>query len=124
MKDNLRETLLGPYLEHCEYGGIRYFRGVPLTALQQLIDHRFVEMGCWNECPGVAALFLPFLETHTGFTAHGYVVSPERPDSRVTVEGIEKADLLMKEEVIDFAYAFRGADDFELVNDYARCWYD
>lgn len=124
MQDNLRETLLAPYSEQSEFGGIRYFRGVPLNVLQQLINRRCVEMGAWNECRGVAALFLPFLETHPGFTAHGYVVSSERPEFRVTVEGIEKADLFTKEEVIDFAYAFRGADEFELASDYARCWYD
>ena len=124
MQDNLRETLLAPYSEKSEFGGIRYFRGVPLKVLQQLIDHRFVEMGPWNECGGVAALFLPFLKTHPDCTAHGYAVSPGRPDCRVTIEGIEKASQLTKEEVIDIANAFRGVDELEITSDYVRCWYD
>jgi hypothetical protein len=124
MQDNLREMLLAPYSEQSEFGGIRYFRGVPLKVLQQLIDHRFVEMGPWNDCGGVAALFLPFLKAHPDCTAHGYAVSPERPDCRVTIEGIEKAGELTKEEVIDIANAFRGADELEITSDYVRCWYD
>lgn len=124
MQDNLRERLLAPYSEQSEYGGIRYFRGVPLNVLQRMISHSLVEMGRWNDCGGVAALFLPFLKAHPECTAHGYAVSPERPDSRVTVEGIERTGHLTKEEVIDFANAFRGADELELASDYARCWYD
>ncbi len=124
MQDNLREKVLAPYSEQSEYGGIRYFRGVPLNVLQQLITHGLVEMGRWNDCPGVAAAFLPFLKAHPECTAHGYAVSPERPDSRVTIEGIEKAGRLTKEEVIDFANTFRSADEIELTGDYARCWYD
>ncbi len=124
MQDNLREALLAPYSEQSECGGLRYFRGVPLNVLQQMINRRFVEMGRWNDCGGVAALFLPFLKAHPGYTVHGYAVSSERPDCRVTIEGIEKADPLTKEEVIDFANAFKDADELEITSDYARCWYD
>ena len=95
-----------------------------MKVLQQLIDHRFVEMGRWNECGGVAALFLPFLKVHPDCTAHGYAVSPERPDCRVTIEGIEKVGQLTRDEVIDIANAFRDADELEITSDYVRCWYD
>jgi predicted CoA-binding protein len=64
------------------------------------------------------------LKTHPAFTAHGYAVSPERPDCRVTIEGIEKAGRLTTEEVIDIVNDFRGADELEITSDYARCWYD
>ena len=119
MQDNLRETLLAPYSAQSELGGIRYFRGVPLNVLQQMIDLRCVELGPWNECGGVAALFLPFLKAHPACTAHGYAVSPERPDCRVTIEGIEKVGRLTTEEVIDLANSFRGADELEITSDYA-----
>lgn len=124
MQDNLREKLLAPYSGQSEFGGVRYFRGLPLKVLQQMIDHSFVELGPWNECRGVAALFLPFLKAHPECTAHGYAVSPGGPDCRVTIEGIEKVGRLTTEEVIDVANAFRDADELEITSDYVRCWYD
>ena len=120
----LRDEILGPYSDKKPRGGIVIFSGVPLGILQRLIDLGFVEMGQWNACPGVTDLFLPFLKKNPLFTAHGYAVSGQRKDSRITVEGVERSASLTKEEIIDFANAFRRADDFEVTADHARCWYD
>lgn len=95
-----------------------------LKVLDQLITNGFVEMDAWNDCPGVAQVFLPFLRRHPSFTAHGYAVSWERGDTRITVEGIEKAHTLAKDEINDFTSTFNGADEIQLTDNYARCWYD
>ena len=119
-----RDKLLAPYSANIEIGGLRFFRSVPFDVLQELIDAHFVEMESWNSCPGVADTFLPFLRRNPGFTAHGYAVVPWRKDVRVTIEGLEKADVLTKAEIIDFAKTFHDADELQITDDYVRCWYD
>ena len=125
MDFELRDELLRPYvLEGGTYGSISRFKSVPIDLLEKLIFHGFVYLGKWNSCPGVQDLFLPFLQRHPDFTAHGYAVSKERQDSRITIEGIECAAPMTIETVIDFANSFRRADDFSLSSSNARCWYD
>jgi hypothetical protein len=124
MNYTLRDNLLKPYSEAAEFGGVRYFRGLPVNVAQKLIDGGFVEMGPWNDCPGVADAIFPFLRRNSEFTAHGYAVSPERQDARITIEGVERSAALTKAEIIDFATSFNGADEIQLTPDYARCWYD
>jgi hypothetical protein len=121
----LRDELLRPYvLDGGTHGGISRFKGVPLSLLEKLIFDGFVYLGKWNTCAGVQDLFLPFLRRHPDFTAHGYSVSKERQDSRITIEGIECKASMKLETVIDFANTFRHADDFKLSSSHARCWYD
>lgn len=125
MDFGLRDELLRPYvLDGGTRGGISRFRGVPLDLLEKLIIHGFVHLGKWNSCAGVQDLFLPFLLRHPGFTAHGYAVSKERQDPRIIIEGIECNTPMTIESAIDFANAFRRADDFTLSSSRARCWYD
>jgi hypothetical protein len=120
----LRDATLENYCSETEVGGIRRFGGLPLVVLQALIDQHFVDLSEWNNCPGVADMFLPFLKRNPQFTAHGYVVLSSRDDTGVTVEGVEKSGHLTKAEIIDFANTFHRADEIHLTTDYARCWYD
>jgi hypothetical protein len=124
MNYELREKLLEPYYDKGECGGLRYFTCLPTNVIDELINHNFVEMEEWNCCDGVTKLFLPFLQRNPQFTAHGYAVMPSRKDIRVTIEGVERSAVLTIDEIIDFATTFRGADEMDLAEDYARCWYD
>ena len=125
MDFELRDELLRPYVsDEATHGGISRFKSLPSGVLEKLIFHGFVHLGKWNSCPGVQTLFLPFLLRHPDFTAHGYAVSKEREDSRITIEGIECDASMTIETVIDFANSFRRADDFTLSPSRARCWYD
>jgi len=124
MNKETREQLLAPYFEKESIGGVRYFRGLHLPVLEELIAHGFVERDEWNSCPGVDAAFLPFLRRNPEFTAHGYAVDWERGDVRITIEGVEKLALLSKTELIDFINTFNGADEVQVADRSARCWYD
>lgn len=110
-------------LENKWRGGTRHFRGLDLKTLKELIAKDLVEMEAWNECPPLGSSFLPFMEKHPDATAHGYAVSGDRQDSRITVEGIALDREPTKEEIIDFTDSFRSADDF-VIDGELYCWFD
>ena len=70
--------------------------------------------------------FIDFVEKHNpeDWTFHGYVVSPDREDRRVSIEGIESAGKLSKDDLIDFLLEFRMADELDIDDGIAYCWYD
>jgi hypothetical protein len=124
MNQALRDKIVKPFLTGKDYGDVIGFNDMPLTVVKQLIQLKLLDMGEWNNCAGVKKMFLPFLKRNPEFRAHGYVVSPERQDSRITIEGVEKDSQLSKDELIDFATTFQAADDLRVTEDYAYCWYD
>jgi hypothetical protein len=124
MNKETREQLLAPYFETKSVGGLRYFRGLPLPVLEELITHGFVDRGDWNDCPGVDAAFLPFMRRNPEFAAHGYAVDWDRDDVRISIEGVQKLAPLSKTELIDFINTFNGADEVQVTEQSAYCWYD
>jgi hypothetical protein len=127
MNKKLRDEILAPYMtERNESEAYGRFEDMPLSVLQRLIDLCFVMMGEWNNCLGVEEEFLPFLKRHPLFTAHGYAGHSEGDkNASIIVEGVERAAMLTKEEVIDFCNEFmRSADDIRIESNYAFCWYD
>jgi hypothetical protein len=104
-------------------GGTRNFKGLSLRALERLTRLGVASEGPWNNCPGNAA-FLGFMRKHPSWTAHGYAVSPDRGDVRLTIEGLEKEGRVGTREGKAFREAFGRADEFEVGKRYARCWYD
>jgi hypothetical protein len=119
-----REKILAPYSSSSAAGGLRYFRTLPLKELERLVERHLVDLDGWNDCPGVLRGFLPFLKRNPLFTAHGYADLGDGEEARVTIEGVEKNGYLDRGELIDFVRTFKDADEFELTDSYARCWYD
>lgn len=108
------------------------FRGMDADCLKELIDAGFADPNeTQNDSPDIAT-YLSFLQEHkegSQLTAHGYLITPERSDVRVSVEGIE--GILDMGDVGDFVSLFRGADELSLEASetrsfrfVARCWYD
>lgn len=116
--------MLEPYSDSVEQEDIRYFAAVPLDVLKKLIADGYVDMEPWNECPGVEKLFLPFLESHPGFRAHGYVHYQTPLEQSIVIEGVHKLDSLSLPDVMAFANTFHGADGFYVYPRQAYCWYD
>ena len=86
--------------------------------------HNFVERDEWNDCPGVDAMFLPFLRRNPEFTAHGYAVDWNREDARISLEGVQRLAPFSKKEMADFIQTFNGADEIDASEEYLYCWYD
>lgn len=83
--------------------------------------------GTQNDSPTFAAI-TAFLLENPAFRGHGYVVGPERPDHRITLEGVQ-ADgekfVIPPGQVDNFVKMFRQADEFESKQGgQHRAWYD
>ena len=112
-------------------GGIKHFKLMPVQALKRLVELKFADPeSCQNSSPSIARI-ISFMEKWPSFVfAHGYAVSHERDDYRISVEGVEgrvPEDLskTRPEFEIDFIRFWTGADELELRNDgNFRVWYD
>ena len=77
-----------------------------------------------NNSPSIGEI-LEFLEANPSFEAHGYVVTPRRDDSRISLEGVE-TEGAPREQVDAFIDTFRLADEFMFNSNGGCCraWYD
>lgn len=123
-KDRRRCALLnitGTYVN----GGIEHFDNLSADTLQTLIDEGFADPDdTQNNSPSLQEI-LDFIREYPDFKAHGYAVSPERSDYRVSLEGVEGTVYRPSDAFSAFVETFDGADTFEISksgNCYA--WYD
>lgn len=105
-------------------GGCEHFERLPLDDLNLLLDEGFIDPEECQNCSPTTMEFKEFMEMYPGVTLHGYIVSPERSDYRVTIEGFEYHGNVSKEMLKMFIDKFRFADDFTCDDDYLYCWFD
>jgi hypothetical protein len=120
----LRDRILEPFFSENYGGGIRRFEGLTYDALHQLFNDGFVDPSETQNDSPEAQEFLSFLKGHKeNFTAHGYVVSVDREDYRLSIEGV-RGEAPSKQDIIDFISLFKSADELDVANDYVYAWYD
>jgi hypothetical protein len=117
-----RAELLG-----IDTGKFVHFVGLTAVNLRKLIDEGFADPEeQQNDAPSIRE-FIEYMEAHPGLTAHGYAVGLERPDYRVSIEGL-KGVVASAEEALDFEHWCRRADELEsaLADDGYHCssWWD
>lgn len=105
-------------------GGCQRFSGLTLEALNLLLDELFIDPEECQNCSPNTIEFKAFLEAYPECTLHGYIVTPERDDYRVTIEGLGYHGEVSKEMLMDFINTFRIADEFTCDDDYLYCWFD
>lgn len=112
-----------PYQQGC---GIVRFKNVPLSDIKTLVEKGYLNPDEEMDRGARAQDFINFVEEHGPeyWTFHGYVVSPDRFDKRVTIEGIKSQGYLIKDDLIDFLFEFRMADELDFEDGIAYCWYD
>lgn len=104
-------------------GGVRHFKNLSLSKLEQLIECDFIDLDERQNCAPCVKEIYEFMKKYPDYTAHGYTVSIRRNDYRVSLEGVSKesgADSV--EELEDFMRLFKFADDFSTSPMY--CWFD
>ena len=75
-----------------------------------------------NESPSIKEI-MEFLKVNPSFTAIGYVVTPEREDTRISFEGVIATKEPSKKEYKAYVEMCRSADEFDNKFPY-RAWYD
>lgn len=108
-----------------ERGGCARFDHLNVSTAKKLVALEFVNPEDRQNYSPTVKEMIDFCDDGSGkWTLHGYVISAERDDCRVTFEGVETDQPLDAEEIIRFVNMFREADEFDISIDGARCWYD
>lgn len=128
-KANEREMIIfgRPYdRSRYVYGGCVHFDQISVTQAKELLEKGYVDPNDTQNCSPTMQEFIGYCSAEPNkWYLHGYVISPERSDCRVTFEGIGSLVPLYPEEVIDFLKDFRYADElYADVYSCAYCWYD
>lgn len=110
-----------------EGGGICKFKKISYATVKKLLEKGYLLPDESCECSPEASEFVNFVEEHDpdNWFFHGYVVSADRDDTRVTIEGIGSYKPLDPDSLIDFLQFFRIAD--EIMDEKGKpvyCWYD
>jgi hypothetical protein len=98
-----------------ESGGMKSFVAMDADTLQELVEGGFAQRGDRQNAAPPLSAFLGFMRACPGkFLAHGYAISPARPDCRVTVEGLRSVHQACFELAVPFVRFCQGADHLEL----------
>lgn len=126
---NEREQMIfhEDYDERNYHGGIRSFEKLDLATAASLLQKGYLSVDeQQNNSPTVGEI-LEFCTTHElakGWALHGYTVSRDRADIRVSIEGIDGVGPFSVDTIIAFSQLFHDADEFYIDRISAHCWYD
>ena len=105
------------------FGGCASFSGMTYKTLKTLVDKGYADLEDNQNGSTTLGEYLEFMKEHPRFKAHGYIVSNDRDDRRITVEGLEAGKVTIK-EMVEFTELDRHADEFEATQNYCRSWWD
>jgi hypothetical protein len=107
-------------------GGVAHFDDLKPEEARTLMDAgEIYPEGRQNYSPTMKE-FVEFMESvdDHDIRAIGYMVSPNRDDERITIEGLMVDETISRDLLFRFIEKFRDADEFTAMDDYLRCWYD
>ena len=88
-----------------------------------LLDEKFANPAdSQNAAPSIGEIY-DFMQRYPKFKAHGYAVTKDRFDYRISIEGVTAEDV-EPDEMAAFAEMFRFADDFIVTKHLCHCWFD
>ena len=121
-QDNERMKLVGVDKNNF-FGGCAHFKGLNEKTLQELVDKGYADKEDNTNGSTTLGEYLDFMKRHPRFKAHGYIISNDRNDRRITIEGLEAGKTTLA-EMIAFIDLDRYADEFEVSRTYCRSWWD
>lgn len=124
-EQNMRRfEILGMSVPEKWFGGTCAFESMTAEMGRLLIEEGLMNPeGTQNYSP-TNEEFVQFLKENPEFTAHGYIVSPERSDVRISIEGVRSGVYPERDSILKFVEMFRDADSFEIDDDGMYCWFD
>jgi len=109
-------------------GGLHYFDALTVDQLQELLDRGFADPAERQNCsPTIGEIFqFGQAQKSKGFdwTFQGYVISPDREDYRVSVDGIEWRGDACYQIIADFEAIAQDADELDIDPNFLRAWWD
>ena len=109
-------------------GGIASFDHMSAKTARELITIGLMDPEETQEGSPTNEEFVSFVEgcdDPEEWFIHGYVVSPERDDCRINIEGVGAYCEVSVDELLEFVKAFRNADELVASPDsLPYCWYD
>lgn len=125
---NMRDQIVfgEPYNKKKYPGGCRSFDELTMEQIEKLNDLGLLDLDeCQNDSPSVEEIvdFLRNIDSD-GWYVHGYCVCAERPDFRISFEGIGKKTSPSMNDMIQFIRMFRWADELHMDEEGLYCWYD
>lgn len=126
---NAREQLVfkEPYRsESYGMGGVRYFSDMDVATAKKLSELGYIDPDDTQNLSPTAQEMIDFCDDGSGkWYLHGYVVSPERSDCRISFEGCGSREELSVLEAFNFLKMFKLADDLDCEPGCcAYCWFD
>ena len=103
---------------------VYHFDGMTLKTLELLFKENFIDATEMQNCAPSCGTIFEFMKANKRFTCHGYAVSPERIDYRVSIEGVKLTKKPTEAEKDNFVETFRMADEFTCNANGCYCWYD
>lgn len=122
-QDKERCVLVGVDAKNFSGGGCASFSDMTYKTLKTLVDKGYADPEDNQNGSTTIGEYLEFMKEHPRFKAHGYVVSNDRNDRRITVEGLEADNVTIK-EMVEFTELERHADEVEATQNYCRSWWD
>lgn len=114
--------------EHENTGGLYYFDALTVEGLQELIDRRFADPEERQNFSPTIGEFMAFSQTQKSkgfdFTFEGYVISPDREDYRVSIDGIQFRGDCSYQVIADFEAIAHNADEIEIDPNLLHAWWD
>ncbi len=109
-------------------GGARRFHNLSRENLQQLISQGFANRADSQNFSPTIGEFFDFAQRQGNkgfeFTFEGYVISPERRDYRVSIDGLFYRGICSTELILDFQEFVNEPDELEIEPNYLRAWWD
>lgn len=125
LADQRDQMVFGENYDKTKYpGGVRYFDRLDAKTLRTLLYKKLADPAeQQNDAPPVSEI-AEFLDGHPNFWAHGYAVSPERDDHRISLEGVECGSDYDLSDVQDFFSLFKYPDEVSVEKTGMYCWFD
>lgn len=120
------EIIFGEYEPEKYLGGIRRFDGLTLDRLEKLVENEYMALCDRQNAAPPVEVFIDFMAKFPGYGVTGFVISIERGDYGMGIDGMEKLDggCDTMDEMDEFYKLFRKADDFAIGTKAMSCWFD